>query len=367
MNSYLKTLINNLNSMKYLHNINRVRPADVPTDPTSNNLVVEPASLDEIVELEEEIRHSNLRVFKDNYGAAKLQKFLVVSLPALIGAATISSFVVPYHYDKQKDYTMYDVKTTTLSSELGQSEDVEKYYNAFCEKVILDRPELKYLNSITSNEIKFRIYDGTKSIVANMSFDDDGSITVSSVDAEDVIDMSGIEEKEYGEMNPKYAQLFDDLIEIIRESSSISKSEEEELNRLTSLEKSKIIVQIIEKKELGKETVTIRTSHLLLRIILLVALVFYLFVEWMILSENGGLEENSPITIGKDGRLYNGGDEEFGFILGPTKYREMFMKAERDRIIKIWELAKENISLEDQKRIFTRFEKKLIKKYEKNN
>lgn len=368
MSTYIKTVINNLNSLKYLRNINRVRPADLPIDPTSNNPVTKPASLDEIIKNEEELRHHNLKVYASTYGAAKVQKFFVVSLPALIGAATIASFAVPNHYEKQKSYNMYNVETTTLSSELGQNVETEKCYTTgWSEKTILDQPELKYLSNTSYDEVNFRIYDGTKSIVASINMSSDGSLTVSSVTAEDVIDMSGIENKDYGEIDPKYSQLFDDIIEIIRDSSNLSKSEEEELNRLTSLEKSKIMVQIIEKEKLGKETVTIRASRTLLRVILLVVLVFYLFVEWMILSENGGLEENTPITVGRDGRLSEGGNEEFGFIFGPTKYREIFMRAERDRIIKAWELAKENISLEDQRRIFTHFEKKLIKKYEKNN
>lgn len=367
MSSYIKTMINNLNSMKYIRNINRVRPADIPCSQSSNNPVTKPASLDKIIKVEEDIRHNNLKVFANTYGVAKIQKFVVVTLPALIGAATIASFVAPTHYEKQKNLTIYNVETTTLASDLGQNVETEKYYNAMSSKEIIDQPELKYLSASTSDEVRFRIYDGTKSIVAKLTMNADGSLSVTSVDAEDVIDMTGFEEKEYGDIDPKYAQLFDDIIEIIKDSSAISKSEAEELSRLTSLEKSKIIVQIIDKTELGKEAVTINASRVGLRVVLLIILGLYLLFEWGIIADMGGLDDNTPISVNDEGRLSKGGNEEFGLFFGPIKYREVFMRAERERIINAWELAKENIAPEDQYKIFTHFEKKLIKKHEKNN
>lgn len=367
MNTYFKTIINNLNSLKYLRNINRVRPMDISASSTSNNPVTKPASLDEIIRVEEDIRHENLKVFATNYGPAAFRRFIVVTLPALLGAATIASFIAPTHHEKQKNYKMYNVETTTLSSEYGQNVTTEKYYHAFDERKIIDKPELKYLSNTSYDKVNFRIYDGTKSIVANINMNDDGSLSVNNVVAEDVIDMSGIEDKEFEEINPKYAQLFDDIIEIVKGSSYLSKSEEEELNRLTSLEKSKIIVEIIRKTELGKEPVIINASRVGIRVILAIILGFYLIMEWVIISDMGGFDENEPISVDDNGRLAETGHEDFGFFFGPTKYREVFMRAERERIISAWELAKENISPEDQYKIFTHFEKKIIKRYEKNN
>lgn len=366
MGIYIKTIINNLNSLKYLHNINRIKPADMSCDPLSNNLVVKPASLEDIIENQEEIRHNNLIVYARNYGSAKLRKFFVVTLPALVGAAAIGSFIVPTNYEKKKSYTMYNVETTTLASDLGQNVEEQKYYYATSEKKVIDQPELKYLDT-RNDKVNFRIYDGTKSVVASLTLASDGSLSVSSVDAEDVIDMSNFEDKEYEEIDSKYAQLFDDVIEIIKASNAISKSEEEELNRLTSLEKSKIVVQIIKKEKLGKETITVNASRIPLRVVLLIILGLYLLLEWGLIADMGGLDDNTPISVNDGGRLSKGGNEEFGLFFGPIKYREIFMRAERERIISAWELAKENIAPEDQYKIFTHFEKKLIKKYEKNN
>ena len=212
MSSYVQTIINNLNSMKYLHNINRVSPENISCSATSNNPVTKPASLDEIIKVEEEIRHENLKVFAKAYIPAKLQRFFVVSLPALIGAATIASFVAPTHYSKEKNYKMYNVETTTLSSDLGQNVQEEKYYTAAIKRNLIDQPELKYLAITSYDDVNFRIYDGTKSIVAKIQMNSDGSLRVNSVDAEDVIDKTGFEDLEYGDIDPKYAQLFDDII-----------------------------------------------------------------------------------------------------------------------------------------------------------
>lgn len=363
MNSYIKTLLNNINSTKYIRNINRIDPV---LDMTGNIPAKSDANFDGITEAQEDLRHSNLKVFFNAYGPAKMQKFLVVTLPALLSAATIASFVVPNHYEKQKEIKMYNVNTTTLSSEYGQySEDV-KYYSTAFEQDILSEPDLKNLSS-TTDKIKFRIYDGTKSIVATLNVSSNGELSVYSVSAEDVVNMNDFEEKEYEEMDPKYAQLFDDIIALIRESSNLSKSEEEELNRLTELDKSKIVAEILTVNSLGKETVTVNASRTLLRIILSVITALYLFIEISVLVEEGGIDPNDSIHLTKDGSLQAGGSDDFGFWLGPIRYRELFMKAERNRILKAWEAVKESVAEEDRYKIFTKFEKKLIKKYEKNN
>lgn len=366
MSLFLKTIINNLNSMKYMRNINRVRPADVPYDMSGNNPMTKPADLGKISDCEEDLRHNNLKVFAKAYSSAKMQKFFVVSLPALIGAVTIGSFTVPTHYEKQKNINMYNVETTTLASDLGQNTENEKAYYALIDKNIVNYPDMENLSS-TGNHVDFRIYDGTNSIVASFSMDKNGGLEVSNIYQEEFIDISGLEEKEYGEMDPKYAQLFDDIIDIIKESSYLSKSEEENLNNLTSSEKSKMMMQIIKRTDIGKERVTVNASRVPLRVILLIILAFYLIIEAWVLYDNDGLDSNPSINIDEEGHLSRGGNEEFGFVFGTTKYRELFMRAERERIIKTWKLAKENISLEDRYDIFTHFEKKLIKKYEKDN
>ncbi len=363
MNSYIKTLINNINSVKYMRNINRITPAD---DLTGNNPVSNKANFDGIIQAEEDLRYKNLKVFTNAYAPAKMRKFFVFTLPAMLSAATIASFVVPNHYEKEKNLKMYNVETTTLSSDLGQNVENAKYYSAALYNDIISEPDLEYLPS-SSDKVNFRIYDGTKSVVASLNLSNDGSLSVSSIDAEDVIDVKGIEDKEYEELDPKYAQLFDDIIDILRESNSMSKTEEEELNRLTNLDKARIVVEILKVEYLGKQTVTVNASHTILRIILLVATAVYMIVEAMTIGEMGGLDENDSIKIGYDGALVAGGDDDFGFWFGPIKYRELFMKAERDRILKTWELVKENVAEEDRYKIFTRFEKKLIKKHEKNN
>ncbi len=363
MFKFTRTVLNNINKTKYLKNINNVNVREITVDDSGNNPVTKEGDLSNIKILEEDIRLNNLEIFYKYYLIARVKRFFIVSMPAMLSALTIGSFVLPTYHEETKNIKMYNVKTTTLSNDLGQSETEEKYYEAAFDKNLIDYPDMENISSY-SDELNFRISDGTDSIVAKFDIDTDGTLKFKSAGLENVLDLSGYEDLDYSDMNEKYVTLFDDIINILNNRNYLSNKEIEELNRLTELDKVEIIAEIVEKEYIGKESVLVNSSRIGCRVFLIFVTIIYGIVEMLILLD-GGYDENESITVDKDGciREDSNSSSEFGLMYGPMKYRELFMKAERNRIKAIATEICKNVVDIDENKIFTRFEKKLLKKY----
>lgn len=360
---FTRTVLNNLNKDKYLKNINDVRVRELTVDNTGNNPITKEGDLSNIKYYEEELRHNNLKVFYKYYLIARAKRFFIVTMPAIIGALSIGSFCLPTYHETNKDIRMYNVKTTTLSNTLGEAHSEEKYYDTVLDKKLIDFPDMENLSS-RSSELNFRISDGTNSIVSNLLVESDGSLRVNTANQVDVLDLTGYEDLEYSDMNAKYADLFDDIISILSDSGALSSNEKEELTRLSQLDKAEIIVQIVEKEYIGKENVRVNASIIGWRVFLLIVLGLYIFFECLCLSDDGYVD-NKSVEVGRNGELRKDPScsSEFGLMYGPMKYRELFMKAEKDRISAIESEAYKNIEEADIDKIFTSFEKKLLKKF----
>lgn len=371
MLSTTKAVINNLNQFKFIKNINKV---DLVKDSSkeTNNPIAEEASKDKILELQEENRISNLKVFTSSYARLRAFRFFAITLPACLSAAAIYLFTTPTRVDKEDNAKHYVREETVFSTEAGvftsQSDvyDLGEAGEMFGHK--LANPEMGEVNNYIYDSILVKIHNGEQCVTGVVKISDTGNMSVSEADSvSNYFDTDGYKGYEFKtlEDDSSYIELFNRVVLLLNDSGYLSKGEKELLDSLVDDEKREIILDIINYQNVGSEEILVSKTRMPRRIILaIVAAIYDIIVIGMFVS---GYGEDADILINDDGKLNVDNDNsDPNIFFGAIKMREAFKAAERDRILNLEKEINENVGVDDRAKLLTSYEKKLIKKNGKN-
>ncbi|MCH5166763.1 MAG: hypothetical protein J1F35_02610 [Erysipelotrichales bacterium] len=363
-----RAVLNNLNQARYLKNINRVNLRNVVRETNTKNLVAptNQYSIDGIKNLQSNIRVKNLKCFVESYSYLKIQRFFVVTLPACLTAATIAVACVPNKDVKTGKVTTYNVEHTIYNSELGQATDSYKGYDRgfwnwlFRNNVDHSKVDMKKLPFEFSSELSFKIYDGMDAFFAKFSINENGEISNTSAKTADYIDLETFDNIVFNELDSEYPIIFDKVIQMLKDSSLVSKDEEEVLDRLTESDKKTIVMEIVRYTKIGKEEVSMTKTNNQLRNIMIFFTLAYILIELAVIFIN----ELEPGTT-SELKYTNGVLEKesyatrVGLFFGPMKLREAFLAAERERILRLRREIEDNLVDDSDIKLLTRYERKL--------
>lgn len=106
-----KTVINNINQFKFLRNIDRVTFKKMLILRLTMWLVKK-AVRKKIMELQNNLRVNNLKVFANSYFGLRLYRFFVLTLPAIITAGAIGLLSTPSRVNRNDTATHYTKEET---------------------------------------------------------------------------------------------------------------------------------------------------------------------------------------------------------------------------------------------------------------
>lgn len=362
-----RAVFNNLNQIKYLKNINKVKLKK--ENPMENRKDLMPynskPSIEKLKELESDIRVTNLQNFVSSYAYLKAQQFVVVTVPAILGAVALGLSVAPSKYTSEGKITTYDVKEITYNSELGEIYNSYVGYkrggwNSTVKNTVVDPGEMTMLPSVTNSRLNFKIYDGMDAVFAEFIIYSNGELSLSSSKLVDYIELDSIKDAIYQELDDEYPVVFDKVIDMLNNSRSVSDSTKEILKKLTDSEKKTIIMEIVKYTKLADEKVMMNKSTKVPRNILFFMMIAYIAIETGVIFINDlepGKTKNLYYNKGKLSR--DGIDSELGIIFGPTKLKEAFLAAERERILRIKDEIAENLEEGSYQKLLTRYERKV--------
>lgn len=374
MLDFTKTVINNLNQIKYLKNIDRITLEKKLDVDTNSPVKLEGSSL-RIKELEGENRVNNLKICLKNYFFVRGTRFLMISMPALLTALAISTFFTPKRVERPGKATECTMEETIYSSNDGLCEkEPEKFYKLgdvadIFKHVIVDPKDAKPLKSTASlnGSIDVKIHNGEKSVTAEISLGSDGAMSIGGANVVnnyyDTDEYKDLVFREYEEN--EYNALFDRIVEMLMNSRYLSADGKKVLESLTQDEKREIILHIVKYDDIKPAEVIFSKTRLPRRIILTLISIIYWAVIGIFYYNNGlrvyDLENN-------DGKLCESAckrDAE-NLFYEALKVKEAFMAAERDRISNLKEEIDKNVANSDRNKILTRYERKLLSnaKYE---
>lgn len=368
MLDFTKTVINNLNQIKYLKNIDRVS-LEKKLDVDTNSPVKEEGSSKRIKELEEEVRVNNLRLCFKNYFLIRRSRFVLISMPAILTAVAISTFFTPKRVEEPGKVTECTMEETIYSSNDGLCEkEPEKFYKLgdaadMFKHVIVEPKDAKLLKSDTrlNGSIDVKIHNGEKSVTAEISLGSDGAMSIGGANVVnnyyDTDEYKGLVFHEYKEN--EYNALFDRIVEMLMDSRYLSADEKKVLESLTQDEKREIILHIVKYDDIKPAEVIFSKTRLPRRIILtLISIIYWAIVG--IAFYNNDLRIND--LENHDGELYQSGNSRDvgNLFYEALKVKEVFMAAERDRICNLKEEMDKNVANSDRNKILTRYERKLL-------
>lgn len=359
-----KAIINNLNQAKYLKNIKRVSAKEIDNGRAykapvqSSNPSIK--SIKELENLQSTIRVKNLKYFASSYAYLKFQRFFAITLPAMLTAVTIGLGCAPSRVEDGTVST-YKVTDTIYHSELGQTESEYTGYvrgdgHKFLQNKVIENDNFKELTS-TSSKLYFKIYNESETFTATFDLGSEGKIIYSSSDVYNHIDLSNYEDIIFNELENDYSVIYDQVVDMVLNNNSISKSRRETLEALTDDEKKTIVIEIIQYINQGKKDVPMTKSHKTTMIIMIIVTLIYLLVD----AINVFVYEHIPGTTW-DISNYNGGLEQTkdkvkkGAFFGTIKLKEEFLAAERDRIKLIRKEIEDNLEDGAVAKLLTKYE-----------
>ena len=365
-----KAILNNLNQIKYIKNINNLELKTSSTDSTETKDMIdkEEYSLSRIISLETIDRETNLRIFTRYYSRLRLKRFVLISLPAIIGAATMAVSFLPDRYDSKGTGKVFDGNHKLYHSEFGETEYTEGYYlrgdlDTFTARHVAQSENREETKVYRSDKLYFKMYDDVNSISVDFTMSDNGELYVKKVLTKDFLDTTDYKQYDFSNMDAEFDSLVNRILEILRTSDNLSDEEKNVLNTLSKEEVKVIVTEVIKYTDLEEVELMKSKSRKPLKVFLFIDLFIYILVEICLLRSKG---------IGSLYEIYNEDGilrtslyrKDLNIFYGPLKFKEEFLAAERDRINKIKEEIEKNVNIFDVNAtpILTNYEKKLKQK-----
>ena len=362
-----KAILNNLNQMKFLKNINNLELKSSSTDSTETKDMInkEEYSLSNIISLETTNREANLRIFAKYYSRIRLQRFVLVSLPAILGAATMAVSFLPNRYDDKGTGKVFDGNHKLYHSELGKTEYTEGYYlrgdiDTFTARHVAQSENREETRVYRSDKLYFKMYDNENAISVDFNMADNGELYLKKVLTKDFIDTTDYKQYDFSNMDSEYDSLVNRILEILRASDDLSEEEKNILNTLSEQEVKVIVTEVIKYTDLEEVDLMKSKTRKPFKVFLFIDLFVYILIEICLLRSRG---TGSFYELHNDNgtlktSLYR---KDINVIYGPLKFKEEFLAAERDRINRIKEEIEKNVNIFDVNAtpILTRYEKKL--------
>ena len=146
---------------------------------------------------------------------------------------------------------------------------------------------------------------------------------------------------------------------MLSNSGYVSRSIKETLTSLTEEEKKTVVIDVVKYTKIGEEEVSKVKSRVGARTILTLVLILYIIIEAYVISQDciPGYTKNLSQKNGELSQDYN--ESELGVFFGPVKLREIYLKAERERVLKLKEEIEKNLEEGSEKKLLTRYERKI--------
>lgn len=373
----LKAVLNNCNQINYIKNINDIKLEKVSeTKENSNNIVYEEGSKELIEKISKNNRTHNLNVFLSNYLSIRKYRFLYVSLPALLTAASALTFTLPSSVKINSEATKYTKESTIYSPDKGVFKTSEDAYdlNDLADLLncqIVDNEDAEIITNGVDGEINLKMHNYEQAINASVDWKSDGNLEFSSfssvtnyLDTNEFndVDFEILEDDEY------YVTLFDRVINIIKDAGITGKKDDALIDSLNDSEKREVVLSIISYNDPENVSVVLERTMWPEKLLSLSIAVIYCLYTIIIYYARKSRYSVYDYEI-KNGYLYQ---KDFKRIPGnlfyeTMKVKEAFQASERERILHLWDEIKKNVALSDQGKILTNYEKKLIKKYTNDN
>lgn len=360
-----KCVLNSLNQVKYLRNRDRVHMSMMECDSGNcNNVRTISGKMDKIDELQTKNRVNNLRVFSRNYRKLRWRRFWFISLPAILTALTVGSFLPPKRIPVRKDIPAYERTVTYYNSLYGETTSTEVGYviDKDLSSYQLPQGETEFSNKNVKDSVRLQIYNDDDYLNANVNISSNDLLNVTQVYTGDHYDFTDYDEMTFTDDAKKYDALYDKLVQIIKESELISEENLAVLDKLTEDEKKTVVIEVEKYVSLGNVNIKATKSKTFMRIVLIVMLIISLVIDWLYYDDKK-LDTFSFKTLNHgNGELYECSKEIVNLFYESLKYKEAYLAAERERLLLLDEEIKRNVSVPDQDRLTTKYEKKIIKK-----
>lgn len=360
-----RAVANNMSEGTYLKSVNNLEfKNNALLDDQSNNqieVIDKDHTLRELDKYQDEIRHENLRVFRRNILNARLEQFLIVTLPAVLVAGSITLWALPAKHVKTESLETYKRFETIISDNRQIDFESDKlYYSTFLGRDFVDKDKASdFTGSASQKRLEVYLTENLEGFLAKLNINSDGSLSINDIDTGTYLNLNDYDFTNGKDISEKYVSLFDKTIDLMLESGYIGDESKEKLKSLRESEKLEIVAKIVEYKGIGYTDVDVYKSNWFWRIALSIIAGIYLWAVIFVLK-NDGLPEFYEL-INKDGELIESEyKKDLGLFYLGTKYKEAFMAAERDRIKHIYEIADKNLIGSSRDMMMTGYEKKLI-------
>lgn len=352
----LKAVINNLNETKYIANRDEIEFKELEEVDANNKLVI---SNDKIIRelnnLQIDARHNNLKLFVTNFFKARLKQFFIYTTPALMIASNI--FLALAGKDtKTESLDAYKLKETIMSDEGAITiESDDTYY-----EVLVDR---EYVNSSDHNinsahdDLDVWIFGQNESICADFSIDSSGKLSVAQANMDVYVDITDYDMSDATELTEKQERLIKEALTSISESSYLNSEEQQRVKELIEDESVDFLAIYKDYEYLGELDVETNKSGFGRGVWFLVSILYIAVLLWI-------RKETGPFTshelFNEDGVLRESRtDDDLGIIYLAMKYKEIFKKAEEDRVKRIKKLGYSNCNAFSFDKTLTNYEKKI--------
>lgn len=321
------------------------------------------ANIREIERLQTDVRHKNLHVFASNFALATGKQTAVYTVPAVLIAINIALWVLPNTRVASDNLEGYKIVETVITEEqqLEDYSDGNRYFSTFMGRDFVNDTD-KNIMQITSDMMYFQIKDDLDGFLAKLTIDSEGKLAIESVEKGKYIDLTEYDFTNAEALEARYVSLFDEVIEMIHDSNYINKSQKEELLAMAANDKRDILIRIVNYENLGELSVPVIKNNWGWRVGLLIVAAIYICVLGYIRYDNNGPFESNRL-YNEEGELKSDFLPEKGLLFLGLKYRAAFLKAEQDRIRRLYDLYRETLhSSMKPEDVMTLYEKKLVHK-----
>lgn len=360
----LKAVLNNLNETHYLKKrmIIRFKKTDSSLSDTAEKKLAE--NKEEIERLQGEVRHENLRIFTSNVLKARCKQTVLVTLPALMVAANIGIMTIPNKTLKTEEISAFVKKETIFTEEqqIPRVTDGNIYYYSLIGRDFVSETDISIYNmDVNKSELSFLICDDLDGFLATIDILSDGRLVLRNINSGKFIDLSKYDFSNATDIEEKYLMLFDEIVDYIIDSNNLLPEYEEKLLNMSQSEKRDIMIKIVEWESIGDRDVEFYANNVGWKILWTLLTVAYIAIEALVISKSRIKDSN--MLSSQDGELIEDYQEEKGLFLLVFKYKLAFLKAEQERIKRLYELYSESLDpimfAED---MLTPYERKLIGK-----
>ncbi len=368
MLSTTRAIINSINRFKYLKNINRVQ---LKPKETNFNFSKSNVSLDEIEKLENEVRVNNLKVFSKNYAYLALKRFWFVSLPALLTASSIFTFVSSSKVSTKENLPTYDHEEMEYNSNYGVKKVSEPVYvtDEGLKNYTLAHESNGIKESFVQDNIVFRISNNDDCLVAKLNITNEDKLTLSEVKIGNYFDFTEYNPEEYSDDEAvNFDLLYDKIVSMINEYIKLTYGQKRVLETLSADEKKTVVINVSKYVNLRETSLDVYKSKMWLKIALIIALIINLVISgFTIWDDRDHITKFIELSFNDDGYLVECLKRNTNIIYEGIRYKEAFLAAERERIKLLEQEINKNVSCNDRQKLLTRYESHLLAKEKKRN